>query len=39
MNKKWQICECDKEKVENIKNKYNLNSLLATILVNKKYNR
>lgn len=35
MNKKWQICECDKEKVENIKNKYNLNSLLATILVNK----
>ena len=35
MNKKWQICECDKEKIENIKNKYNLNSLLATILVNK----
>ncbi len=35
MNKKWQICETDKEKVEELKNKYNISELLATILVNK----
>lgn len=35
MNKKWQIYETDKEKVEELKEKYNLNILLATILVNR----
>lgn len=35
MNKKWQICEVDKEKVEKLKNKYGISELLATILVNK----
>ena len=35
MNKKWQICETDKEKVDELKSKYNISELLATILVNK----
>ncbi len=35
MNKKWQIYEVDEEKVEEISQKYNLNKLLATILVNR----
>ena len=35
MNKKWQIYEIDEEKVEEISKKYNLNKLLATILVNR----
>ena len=35
MNKKWSIYETDADKVEKIKNKYNLNNLLATILVNR----
>ena len=35
MKKKWQICEADNEKIEEIKNKYELNTLLATILVNR----
>ncbi len=35
MNKKWHIYETDADKVEKIKNKYNLNDLLATILVNR----
>ena len=35
MNKKWQICETDKEKVNKLKSKYNISELLATILVNK----
>ncbi|MCI8443747.1 MAG: single-stranded-DNA-specific exonuclease RecJ [Clostridia bacterium] len=35
MNKKWQIYETDKEKIEQIKEKYQLNELLATILVNR----
>ena len=35
MNKKWQICEVDKEKVEKLKSKYGISELLATILVNK----
>ena len=35
MNKKWQIYETNIEKVKEIKNKYNLNDLLATILVNR----
>ena len=35
MNKKWQIYETDKEKIERIKSKYQINELLATILVNR----
>lgn len=35
MNKKWQIYETDKEKVNELKEKYNINELLATILVNR----
>lgn len=31
MNKKWQICEVDKEKVEKLKSKYGISELLATI--------
>ncbi len=36
MNKKWQICEPDKNKIEEIKSKYKVNQLLATILANRK---
>ena len=35
MNKKWQIYDINQEKIEEIENKYNLNKLLATILVNR----
>lgn len=35
MNKKWQIYETDEEKIEELKEKYKLNDLLATILVNR----
>ena len=35
MNKKWQIYETDKEQIEELKEKYKLNYLLATILVNR----
>ena len=35
MNKKWQIYETNNEKIKELKNKYNLNDLLATILVNR----
>ncbi len=35
MNKKWQIYETDEDKVENLKEKYKINNLLATILVNR----
>lgn len=35
MNKKWQIYEVDEEKVEKLSQKYNLNKLLSTILVNR----
>lgn len=35
MNKKWQIYEPSKEKIEEIKSKYQINELLATILVNR----
>lgn len=35
MNKKWQIYETNKEKIEQIKSKYEINELLATILVNR----
>ena len=35
MNKKWEINKPDEEKVKEIENKYQINSLLATILVNR----
>ena len=35
MTKKWQIYESNNEKIEEISRKYNLNKLLATILVNR----
>ena len=35
MNKKWQIYETDKEIIEQIKSRYQINELLATILVNR----
>ena len=35
MNKKWQITEIQEETVREIKEKYNINYLLATILANK----
>lgn len=36
MTKKWQIYESNNEKIEEISKKYDLNKLLATILVNRK---
>ena len=35
MNKKWQIYETDENKIDEMVEKYNLNRLLATILVNR----
>lgn len=35
MNKKWQIYETNEEEVKRVKSKYQLNELLATILVNR----
>ena len=35
MNKKWQIYEADESKISEIQEKYNINKLLATILVNR----
>lgn len=35
MNKKWQIYQIDEEKVEEIAKNYNINKLLAIILVNR----
>lgn len=35
MNKKWQIYESDENKINKIQEKYQLNKLLATILVNR----
>ena len=35
MNKKWQIYQTDENKVKGIQEKYKLNKLLATILVNR----
>ena len=35
MNKKWQIYETDENKVNEIQEKYKINKLLATILVNR----
>ena len=38
MNKKWEYYEIDKEKVEQIQSKYNLNYLLATVIANRNIN-
>lgn len=35
MNKKWQIYQIDEEKVNEISEKYSINKLLSTILVNR----
>ncbi len=35
MNKKWQIYQVNEKKVEELQKKYNINKLLATILVNR----
>ena len=35
MNKKWEYCEVDNEKVEEISNRYNISKLLARILVSR----
>ena len=35
MTKKWQIYQVEEEKIEELQKKYNLNKLLATILVNR----
>ena len=35
MNKKWQKCEINQDKINEIKKQYNISNLLATILVNK----
>ena len=39
MNKKWQIYETNESKVKEISEKYNLNKLLSTILVNRNITR
>ena len=36
MNKKWQIYETDTEETERIAEKYKINELLASIIVNRK---
>lgn len=36
MNKKWQIYETDEVEVDRISKKYNINKLLASILINRK---
>ena len=35
MNKKWECYEVDENKVQDLMNKYNVNEILARILVNK----
>ena len=35
MNKKWEICDTNLEKVEELSKKYNINNLLAITLVNR----
>ena len=35
MNKKWQIYEPNEEKIKELTQKYNMNTLLATILSNR----
>ncbi len=36
MKKKWQIYETDEKQIEEISKKYNINKLIATILINRK---
>lgn len=36
MNKKWEYCEINAKDVEEIKNKYNVSELVATVISNKK---
>ena len=36
MNKKWQIYETDTEETKRIAEKYKINELLASIIVNRK---
>lgn len=36
MNKKWEYCEINTKDVEEIKNKYNVSELVATVISNKK---
>ncbi|MBR2744670.1 MAG: single-stranded-DNA-specific exonuclease RecJ [Clostridia bacterium] len=36
MNKKWEYCDIDTKEVEEIKNKYNVSDLVATVISNKK---
>ena len=36
MNKKWQIYEADTEETNRIAEKYKINKLLASIIVNRK---
>ena len=38
MNKKWQVYESNEKEINKISEKYNVNRLLATILVNRKLN-
>ena len=38
MNKKWQIYETNEEKINQISQKYNLNKLLASIIINRNIN-
>ena len=35
MNKKWQLYTSEKEKINRIKEKYNVNELIATVLANR----
>ena len=35
MNKKWELCNTNAEKIDNICNKFKINKLIATILVNR----
>lgn len=35
MNKKWKIYDLDEEKVDNLVKKYNINKLLASVLINR----
>ena len=39
MNKKWKIYETDEDKIKEIQEEYDINKLLATILVNRKINQ
>lgn len=36
MNKKWQIYETDEQEIDRISKKYNINKLLASIIINRK---